>query len=42
MREDYATGLRGAQPELLQKNPSGFARQQQEIGRELNGYTAPR
>ena len=42
MREDYATGLRGAQRELLQQNPSGFGRQQQEIGRELNGYTAPR
>jgi hypothetical protein len=42
MREDYATGLRGAQRELLQQNPSGLGRQEQEIGRELNGYTAPR
>jgi hypothetical protein len=42
MREDYATGLRGAQRELLQQNPSGLGRQQQEIGRELNGYMGPR
>ena len=42
MREDYATGLRGAQRDLLQQNPSGLGRQEQEIGRELNGYTAPR
>ena len=39
MREDYATGLMGAQRELLQQNPSGLGRQEQEIGRELNGYT---
>jgi hypothetical protein len=42
MREDYATGLRGAQRELLQQNPSGLGRQEQEIGRELNGYMGPR
>ena len=24
---------------LLQKNPSGLGRQEQAIGRELNGYT---
>jgi hypothetical protein len=42
MREDYATGLRGAQRELLQQNPSGLGRQEQAIGRELNGYMAPR
>ena len=39
MRQDYATQLMGAQSELLQQNPSGLSRQQQEIGRELNGYT---
>ena len=39
MREDYATGLMGAQRELLQQNPSGLGRQEQSIGRELNGYT---
>jgi hypothetical protein len=42
MRQDYATGLMGAQRELLQQNPSGLGRQEQAIGRELNGYTAPR
>jgi hypothetical protein len=42
MREDYATGLRGAQRDLLQQNPSGLGRQEQEIGRELNGYMGPR
>ena len=39
MREDYASGLLGAQRQLLQQNPSGLGRQEQEIGRELNGYT---
>jgi hypothetical protein len=39
MREDYATQLQGAQRELLQQNPSGLGRQEQAIGRELNGYT---
>ena len=38
-RQDYATGLEGAQRELLQQNPSGLGRQELEIGRELNGYT---
>jgi hypothetical protein len=38
-REDYAAGLMGAQRELLQQNPSGLGWQEQEIGRELNGYT---
>ena len=42
MREDYATGLRGAQRELLQQNPSGLGRQEEAIGHELNGFTAPR
>jgi hypothetical protein len=42
MRQDYATGLMGAQRELLQQDPSGLGRQEQGIGRELNGYTAPR
>ena len=42
VRQDYATGLLGAQRELLQQNPSGLGRQEQAIGRELNGYTAPR
>ena len=39
MREDYAARLMGAQRELLQRNPSGLGRQEQEIGHELNGYT---
>jgi len=39
MRQDYAAGLMGSQRELLQQNPSGFGRQEQAIGRELNGYT---
>jgi len=39
MREDYASGLLGAQRELLQQNPSGLGRQELAIGRELNGYT---
>ena len=39
MRQDYATELMGAQRELLQQNPSGLGRQEQAIGRELNGYT---
>jgi hypothetical protein len=38
-RQDYATGLEGAQRELLQQNPSGVGRQELEIGRELNGFT---
>ena len=42
MREDYVATLRGAQRQLLQQNPSGDTRQEQEIGRELNGYVAPR
>ena len=41
-REDYASQLRGAQSELLQQNPLGDTRQEEEIGRELNGYVAPR
>ena len=39
VREGYASGLMGAQRELLQQNPSGLGRQELEIGRELNGYT---
>ena len=42
MRQDYATSLMGAQRDLLQQNPSGLGRQEQAIGRELNGYMAPR
>ncbi len=42
MREDYHTSLMGAQRELLQQNPSGLGRQEQAIGRELNGYMGPR
>jgi hypothetical protein len=42
MRQDYASQLRGAQSELLQQNPSGDTRQEEQIGRELNGYVAPR
>ena len=41
MRQDYAAGLMGAQRDLLQQNPSGLGRQEEAIGRELNGY-APR
>jgi hypothetical protein len=39
MRQDYATSLMGTQRDLLQQNPSGLGRQEQAIGRELNGYT---
>ncbi len=39
MRQDYAAGLMGAQRDLLQQNPSGLGRQEETIGRELNGYT---
>jgi hypothetical protein len=39
MRQDYATSLMGSQRELMQQNPSGLGRQEQAIGRELNGYT---
>jgi len=39
MRQDYAAGLMGAQRNLLEQNPSGLGRQEQAIGRELNGYT---
>jgi hypothetical protein len=39
MRQDYATGLMGAQSDLLQQNPSGLGRQEEAIGRQLNGYT---
>jgi hypothetical protein len=42
MREDYATGLRGAQRDLLQQNPSGLTPDQLAIGHELNGYMGPR
>ena len=42
MRQDYATGLMGAQRDLLKQNPSGLGRQEESIGRELNGYVAPR
>ena len=39
MRENYASGLQGAQRQLLQQNPSGVGRQELEIGRELNSFT---
>jgi len=39
MRQDYATGLMGAQRDLLQQNPSGLGRQEEGRGRQLNGYT---
>jgi hypothetical protein len=39
MRQDYDTELMGAQRDLLQQNPSDPGRQEQAIGRELNGYT---
>ena len=42
MRQNYATGLMGAQRDLLQQNPSGLGRQEQAIGHELNGYMGPR
>ncbi|HEY1430989.1 MAG TPA: hypothetical protein VGF39_05075 [Stellaceae bacterium] len=42
MRQDYATGLMGAQRDLLQQNPSGLGRQEETVGHELNGYVGPR
>ena len=42
MREDYNTGLMGAQRELLQQNPSGLGRQEQAIRGQLNSYMGPR
>ena len=42
MRQDYATGLMGAQRDLLQQNTSGLGRQEEAVGRELNGYVGPR
>src|SRR2546421_9782565 len=42
MRQDYATSLMGAQRELLEQDPSDLTRQEQAIGRELNGYVRPR
>ena len=41
-QDDYATGLIGAQRELLQQNPSGLGRQELAIGHELNSFTGPR
>ena len=35
----YATG---AQRDSLQQNPSGLGRQEEAVGRELNGYVGPR
>jgi len=37
-----STGLMGTQRDLLQQDRSGLGRQEQAIGRELNGCTAPR
>lgn len=42
MQDNYATGLMGAQRDLLQQNPSGLGRQELAIGHELNGFTGPR
>lgn len=42
IRQHYATDLMGAQRELQQQNPSGLGRQEQAIGRDLNGYTPRR
>ena len=42
MQDNYATGLMGAQRDLLQQNPSGLSRQELAIGHELNGFTGPR
>ena len=42
MRQDYATSLMGAQRELLEQDPSDLTRQEQAIGRELNGYVRSR
>ena len=42
MRQDYTTGLMGAQRDLLQQNTSGLGRQEEAVGRELNGYVGPR
>src|SRR5947199_10197539 len=41
-QDNYATGLIGAQRELLQQNPSGLGRQELAIGHELNGFTGRR
>ena len=32
----------GAQRDSLQQNPSGLGRQEEAVGRELNGYVGPR
>jgi hypothetical protein len=40
MQDDYATGLTGAQRELLQQNPS--SRPELASGHELTGFTGPR
>lgn len=42
MQDNYATGLTGAQRELLQQNPSGLGRQGLASGHELTGFTGPR
>jgi hypothetical protein len=39
MQDDYATGLIGAQRDLLQQNPSDLGRQELAIGHELNGFS---
>jgi hypothetical protein len=38
-QQDYATQLRGAQQQLLMQNPSGLGRGEENINRQLNGFT---
>ena len=42
IQDDYATGLIGAQRDLLHQNSSGLGRQELAIGHELNSFTGPR
>lgn len=42
MQDNYATGLRAVQCDLLRQNPSGLGRQELAIGHELNSFAGPR
>jgi hypothetical protein len=39
IQDDYATGLRAAQSERLQQNPSGVTLQERALGGALNGFS---
>jgi hypothetical protein len=39
VQDDYAAGLRAAQSERLQQNPSGLTRQERALGGALNGFS---